>query len=126
MDSRTDLSRPSNLFFSHFYFFVWLCRALLWHAGSSPMTGDGSRAPCMGSVQSQPRDHQGTPPDCFFSQRLERMCQVHLGFQTRETRDTEARDLRSDRISHARLLDVALPWLWLTGVRGSVSLPAEA
>ena len=28
MDSQTDLSRPSNLFFSHFYLFVWLCRAL--------------------------------------------------------------------------------------------------
>ena len=33
---------------------------------------------------------------------------------------------QTDRISHARLLDVALPWLWLMDVRGSVSLPAEA
>ena len=32
----------------------------LWHAGSSSLTGDQTQAPCTGSAESQPLDHQGS------------------------------------------------------------------
>ena len=75
----------------YIYLFVWLCRDLvaaqgifvatcrifscgmwdlqlqhvgsqLWHVGSSSLTRDETWAPCIGSVESQPLDHQRSSP----------------------------------------------------------------
>ena len=34
--------------------------------GSSSPTRDGTQAPCIGSTESQPLDHQGSPPESFL------------------------------------------------------------
>ena len=39
---------------------------LLWHVGSSSQTRDQTQAPCVGSPESQPLDHQGSPQFDFF------------------------------------------------------------
>ena len=41
----------------------------LQHMGSSSLTGDRTWAPCTGSSESQPLDHQGIPWDVFLWQR---------------------------------------------------------
>ena len=33
----------------------------LWHVGSGSLTRDRTQVPCIGSLKSQPRDHQGHP-----------------------------------------------------------------
>ena len=38
----------------------------LQHVGSSSLTRDSTRAPCIGSTESQPLDHQGSPQDYFL------------------------------------------------------------
>ena len=37
------------------------------HVGSSSLTRDRTRAPCIGSTESYPLDHQGSPRDFFFN-----------------------------------------------------------
>ena len=68
---------PPDFFFL-IYLLTWLLRALaethgifdlhcgthdlwLWHMGSSSLTRDQTQAPCTGSPESQPLDHQGSP-----------------------------------------------------------------
>ena len=38
--------------------------AWLLHVGSSSLPRDGTQAPCIGSGESEPLDHQGTPEYC--------------------------------------------------------------
>ena len=68
--------KPNCLFFN-FYLLIWLCQVLVeaggllscgtWtlscsmHVGSSSLSRDWTRAPCIGSVESQPLCHQGSP-----------------------------------------------------------------
>ena len=90
MRSCSVYSPTSNLFCCCCYFYLfylfWLCRALVaargiffylvvacrllscgMHVGSSSLTRDGTWAPCLGSAESYPLDHQGSPPPTFFS-----------------------------------------------------------
>ena len=79
------IHQPSRIlsFLIFIYLFIWLCQVSvaahriyfscsmwspqlwhtgcqLWHVGSSSLTRDGTRAPCIGSVKSQLLDHQGS------------------------------------------------------------------
>ena len=48
--------------------FIAACGLLSWgmHAGSSSPTRDGTQAPCIGSAESYPLDHQGSPNNHFI------------------------------------------------------------
>ena len=133
MDSRTALSRSSNVFFSSIYLFVWLRWALVVACGVQFHDQGCKLGPLHWEdtvLATGPPGKPQVPQFTLFSQRLESICQVitkHLYLRTQETRDTDARDSWSDREDFPRTLaGVALPWLWPTDVRGSVSLPAEA
>ena len=48
---------------------LYLCgcaRSQLQHVGSSSLTRDGTRAPCVGRMESQPVDHQGRSPSYLY------------------------------------------------------------
>ena len=45
------------------FFFSYNMQALLQHVGSSSLTRDQIWASCIGSTQSWPPDHQGSPYD---------------------------------------------------------------
>ena len=40
---------------------LWHANSQLWHVGSNSLTRDRTWAPCIGSAESQPLDHQGSP-----------------------------------------------------------------
>ena len=69
---------PPDFFFFLIYLLIWLLQVLvethgifdlhcgmhdlyLWHVGSSFLTRDQTQAPGIGSPESQPLDHQGSP-----------------------------------------------------------------
>ena len=43
------------------YLFIGCAGSQLWHAGSSSLTRDQTQAPCVGNVESQPLEQQGSP-----------------------------------------------------------------
>ena len=49
---------------------LWHADSQLWHVGSSSLTRDRTWAPCIGSVESYPLDHQGSPCCSFLSKML--------------------------------------------------------
>ena len=49
----------------------------LWHGGSSSLTRDGTQAPCIGSTESQPLDHQGIPPCAHLKLPLSSQARIH-------------------------------------------------
>ena len=63
-------------FFLNVYLFTWLCQIIvtacdllvLHHEGSSSLARDQTQAPCIGSAESQPLDHQEVPNTVFCSQ----------------------------------------------------------
>ena len=64
--------------FKNMYLFIWLCQVLMAACrvcrvcnsvagcGIGSLTRDQTRAPCIGSVESQPLDHQGSPISLFL------------------------------------------------------------
>ena len=57
------------------------------HVGSSSLTRDRTQAPCIGSVESYPLDHQGSPGPLSFS--LKHMQLVLFSFHTSEVSGTD-------------------------------------
>ena len=63
------------------YLAVWGLQSSLWHAGSSSLTRDKTQAPCIGSTESQPLDHQQSPWNMFETSSFihkEVLCSLHL------------------------------------------------
>ena len=46
--------------------YIFFLDRTVWRAGSSSLTRDRTRAPCVGSVESDPLDHQGGPQPTFL------------------------------------------------------------
>ena len=49
------------LFYLHLFIFFYFLAALCGMWDLSLLTRDGTRIPCIGSAESQPLDHQGSP-----------------------------------------------------------------
>ena len=71
--------------FSILVYFMYLAvcdlQSSLWHVGSSSLTRDPTQAPCFGSTESQPLDHQRSPwntfeMSCFIHKEV--LCILHL------------------------------------------------
>ena len=70
-----------SIFVYFMYLTVWGLQSSLWHAGSSSLTRDQTQAPCTGSMESQPSDHQQSPWNTFEMSRFihkEVLCSPHL------------------------------------------------
>ena len=58
----TQLGPFPSLFGSYyFYFFFFFFGSSMWHMGPCSLSRDRTQAPCIGSMESYPPDHQGSP-----------------------------------------------------------------
>ena len=61
------------IFFFFFFFFFLIYLTVLgfrcWHLRSNSLTRNRTQAPCIGTAESQPLDHQGSPSSFNFNER---------------------------------------------------------
>ena len=70
MQSRCKIKWDANAnksFFIFIYLFILAVTCGMWDPSS--LTGDRTRAPCIGSAESQPLDHKGSLLEAFLNEK---------------------------------------------------------